>query len=394
MTLPIRAFLIVRRGPDDWGVHVCRDLDAVRAGWVEREDEAYAAVLHIGFDRPHSGDFEELLSRHSGRMLLTASAVHGLPSSFSASARPVGFVADLPVHLALTGWGYTHVDDEEEASEASPQVELNAREWVADFLRRRPQDTPHFISSNVADERSYQENEYRLPPEVRYRSGLFRFNYLISGSEDDPCEIARAAPPWLKERAVESLDLTVRLGNVFDREQIATVADLAERSLASLLRAQNFGRKSARDLRRILMQALDAGPEEHSEIEQHPPEQQGGNDVQRSTLLAQIHRTILSCEPRAGDVLSRRMGLNRPSETLQEIANDYGVTRERIRQIEAKTIRKIIKAERWDDLLTTKVQLLLTDRQYPLPVLGLEVVDNWFAGVSSEIEALRYTLAN
>jgi len=88
------------------------------------------------------------------------------------------------------------------------------------------------------------------------------------------------------------------------------------------------------------------------------------------------------------------MGLDRAPETLQEIADTYGVTRERIRQIEAKTIKKIIRFERWDDLLTTKVQALLSDRNYPLPVLGLEVVDGWFIGLSDEVEALRYTLAN
>src|SRR5689334_2897454 len=107
MTLPIRAFLIIRAGADDWRVHVCRDLDAVQESWAAREDDSQAAVLHIGFDRPHSRDFDEILSSWCGRMLLTTSAVHGLPSAFKASMRPVGFVGELPVHLALSGWGYT-----------------------------------------------------------------------------------------------------------------------------------------------------------------------------------------------------------------------------------------------------------------------------------------------
>jgi hypothetical protein len=263
---------------------------------------------------------------------------------------------------------------------------------LADFISHRPEDAVHLAPLRIEDESSYAANEDRLPRDVRYRCGLFRFNSLIAGGEDDPCEIARAAPPWLKQRELESLGLTVRLENVFKREMIVTVADLANHSLSGMLRLANFGRTSAHDLRRILLQALDRGPEDEvtpivSSNPQSPDER-----AQRSTLLAQIHRTLNSCDGKVRDILSRRMGLSRKPETLQEIANTYGITRERIRQIEAKHVRRIIREERWDDLLTAKIQALLADRQYPLPVLGLEVVDGWFAGVSTEVEALRYTL--
>lgn len=394
MTHPIRAFLIVRRGTHDFGVHVCRDLDAVRAAWSEREDQTQAAVLHTGFDRPHSGEFEDLLSANPGRMLLTASAVYALPSAYGASSNPIGFVGELPIYLGLKGWGY--VCDDPKLADIDPIcVVIDARDWVAEYLRERPQDAPRLAAANIADETSYQTNEAHLPADVRHRCGLTRFNSLISGAEDDPCEIARAAPPWLQAMPVENLNLTVRLENVFGRAHIATIKDLTDHSLADLLRLSNFGRKSAQDLRRILLQALDAGPSGYSPaLASNDDEAKEDSEAQRSTLLAQIHRTLSSCDQRSGDILSRRMGLNRPSETLQEIADTYGVTRERVRQIEAKTIQRIIRFERWDDLLTLKIRILLTDRTYPLPVLGLEVVDGWFIGLSDQVEALRYTLAN
>lgn len=385
---------MVRRGVNDCSVQVCRDLDAVRSAWSEREDQDQAAVLHIGFDRPHSGEFEKLLSANPRRMLLTASAAHGLPSAYRASTHPIGFIGELPIHLGLTGWGYT-CDDPNLGDTGQVTVPIEPRGWVEEYVRQHPQDASHLAAANVEDESSYRANEQSLPVDVRRRCGLTRFNSLICGREDDPCEIARAAPPWLEATLIESLDLTVRLENVFNRAQIVTVKDLADHSLADLFRMSNFGRKSARDLKRILLQALDAGPSGYSPIFATATDDVRDDDhVQRSTLLAQIHRTISSCEPRAGDILSRRMGLDRAPETLQEIADTYGVTRERIRQIEAKTIKKIIRFERWDDLLTTKVQALLSDRNYPLPVLGLEVVDGWFIGLSDEVEALRYTLAN
>ena len=59
--------------------------------------------------------------------------------------------------------------------------------------------------------------------------------------------------------------------------------------------------------------------------------------------------------PRELEVVYRRLGINQArGETLEEIGADFGVTRERIRQIEAKAYRKLrvtreIKAYRNED---------------------------------------------
>ena len=58
----------------------------------------------------------------------------------------------------------------------------------------------------------------------------------------------------------------------------------------------------------------------------------------RSDLMDALHTLM----PKEEDIIIRRFGLNgMGSRTLEEVAKDYGVTRERIRQIEAKALRKL-----------------------------------------------------
>jgi len=395
MSLPIRAFLMVRGGPNDWTVDVCRDLDAVIAAWQGRRDASATAVLHIGFDRPPSVAFEEIALAHPGRMLFTAPAKYGVPPQFEASENPVGLVDRLPIYLALRGWGYVEVDssEPERTKIQLPVLGHGWADWLIGFVEARPEFVEDLVSAQVANEASYLANEAALPWEARYRSGLYRFGHLVSGEDSDPCAIARAAPPWLRSRNLEEIDLTVRLRNVFNRAQFTTVADIGQVALAELFRMSNFGRTSARDLNTILLDAMAQGPRDGvAEALEGPSSHQGLQSL--STLLAELHRTLALCEPRERDILVRRMGLGCDAETLQGVADDYDITRERIRQIESKATKRIIRQENWDNVLAAKMEGLLANRDYPLPVLGLEAVDAWFSGVSDEREAFRYLLAN
>ena len=54
----------------------------------------------------------------------------------------------------------------------------------------------------------------------------------------------------------------------------------------------------------------------------------------------------------------------------------------------------MISAEFWDDLFTLKLRNLLSGRNYPLPLLGVEAVNSWFQGVGEHSEVIRYLLSN
>jgi RNA polymerase primary sigma factor len=55
-----------------------------------------------------------------------------------------------------------------------------------------------------------------------------------------------------------------------------------------------------------------------------------------------MEEILTSLSPREGRVLQLRFGLkDGKSHTLEEVGKKFGVTRERIRQIEAKALRKL-----------------------------------------------------
>jgi RNA polymerase primary sigma factor len=64
--------------------------------------------------------------------------------------------------------------------------------------------------------------------------------------------------------------------------------------------------------------------------------------VIHSNLAEQTRRVLATLPPREARVLRMRFGIDeRSNHTLEEVGNDFDVTRERVRQIEAKALRKL-----------------------------------------------------
>ena len=343
--------------------------------------------MHLGFDRPPAREFEEIATRFPGRMLLTAAARFALPSGFHGSRAPVGVVADVPVYLGTRGWGYLIDDDVAEAASTKGPSPRSFEGWVREFVEETPNLSDALSQANIHNEVDYLANEISLPSSVRKTIGIYRFRMLFKNSKEDPRAIALAAPPWLANRAIETISLTVRVANVFANHGIGTVSDLTEWSTQKLLGLPNFGRTSVRDLCESLELALREGPADMESRWKNEEEQQ-------LNLLASIRRALLNFSDRDRDIIHRRMGFLGRSETLQQIADDYGLTRERVRQIESKATQRLARESVWDDILKTKLQALLHNRDYPLPLKGIEAADPWFEGVGELPDALHYILDN
>ena len=64
--------------------------------------------------------------------------------------------------------------------------------------------------------------------------------------------------------------------------------------------------------------------------------------VQNASLSDTVKQVLDSLSPREAKVLRMRFGIEMQSDhTLEEVGREFGVTRERIRQIESKTLAKL-----------------------------------------------------
>lgn len=412
MNSPLRLYLMTRRRGADWKIFVSQKLNEVEDEWARQfGDGQISGVLHVGFGRLPTRAFNEAADGKDGWLLVTQGAKFVLPQTFSCSEHEIAQVEGLPIYLALDGWGYSREDPTlsvtshstdrnvraEDGSSAKP-----ARGWVSSFLSVAPEFDGDLKRVGVYDEESYIELEEDLPHQIRTALGQFRYDALIR-DEADPLDIVRCAPPWLRSQPVTRLSLTVRLGNVFSSNGINLVSDLDGYTEAELFRLKNFGRHSKKHLSEALLQGLKRGTEDLKVSDEAfgerllAPGEVGSESKEPPALLSvgllvNLLKTLNQIDERDRNILLNRMGFSQKPRTLEDIGSEYGVTRERIRQIEKRSLERIIEKELWDDVLRHRLGAILDDRNDPLPLFGLEVVDEWFRGTADKQDVLEYLI--
>ena len=116
-----------------------------------------------------------------------------------------------------------------------------------------------------------------------------------------------------------------------------------------LAKAMDMSVERVREIQRMAQEPASlespVGEEEDSSLGDFVADENAeapGKAADRAMVAPQINLALKSLTPREEKVIRLRFGLDdgRP-RTLEEVGRDFGVTRERVRQIEAKAIRKL-----------------------------------------------------
>lgn len=249
---------------------------------------------------------------------------------------------------------------------------------------------------------TYLEREHAGIDPVRYQWGVAVFQSqwaTFEGGLDErlhPARLVGALPPWLTTVTLERLGLEPRTLNALVRDARApqTVGDLVGYTVDALDAVKSFGEKGRRDLSRKLLAGLVAGlglrrvPAKkdrlplgavlRSVLEQAEP-----NDIAEEpvSLMGSVLAFLATQTERDRGIFSARLAYGQQEQTLQQLGDTLGLTRERVRQLEARLVKRLAVA---DDLATRLAEHLKQLVTSPMTLTDLEAVDPWFEGVGAQ----------
>lgn len=117
-------------------------------------------------------------------------------------------------------------------------------------------------------------------------------------------------------------------------EELAEILDMPVEKIAETMKMSG---------RHISMDAPFVEGEDNSLIDVMPNEDSPNADrgLINESLTKEIDRALATLTPREAEILRKFFGLGMQEKTLEEIGEDFHLTRERVRQIKEKAIRKL-----------------------------------------------------
>ena len=422
---PLRAFLFSCSSSGEWSSAAFRELEPLLdATQRSLSVQGASAAIHIGFWRPETLKVAELAKKWGGMLLLSESAVGSLPQPLSISHATVGDVDGLSFWVALDGFGYQIEDPIPRTSEKQPAIRhIDAdgsfvpRGWVEQLIFEKPELDATLRTFGIWDEDSYREKESFLSTDERLALAMDRFD-MIAGSMPNKTNFLdnlHACPNWFLNDELRFFDMPVRAKNVFAENNLTTVADLANKGYSGLLKLPNIGHGSVQSLGILLWEKFMHGDAIRREKTLVPHVPKGSpyfiplphaiefklpaapltalipaafSRVPILSIFDGFNEAAKALTEQERHIWVARLGFRRPQQTLYVTADQVGLTRERVRQIEFKIYRKVKPNYFWK-YLEEKLSEHLDGRTSPLLLNGISAVDTWFKGVHELKQPLK-----
>ncbi|MEZ4444949.1 MAG: AAA family ATPase [Polyangiaceae bacterium] len=173
---------------------------------------------------------------------------------------------------------------------------------------------------------------------------------------------------------LDEIELPARVRGYATREELVTLGDLADRSRAQLLSAKNVARRSVAGLPALLV----------SHFEQREHEE----GLAEAGLLESFKGLLRDLDTMDRIILTRRSGLGGEVDTLQELGDTFGVTRERIRQLQQRACQRIASRP-WGRVVRERIGSVLAEGAVLLDDLGQLT---WWEGASDNEDVLRFVV--
>jgi hypothetical protein len=178
------------------------------------------------------------------------------------------------------------------------------------------------------------------------------------------------------ERKLPVVDvaLPTRMRNFVRASGLGSLGELFSIPYEDLITRDNLGRKSLNDTLDAVREFL---------CEQHAP-------AVSTTFSQAWHSALGSLQPIPRMIVTRRAGMLGVKETLEELGAMLGITRERVRQIEARVLDRFRENSRLRRTLEARLaEAFGPGRAVPIDLLA---EDPWWAGVEHQALLLEYVV--
>ncbi len=265
-------------------------------------------------------------------------------------------------------------------------IQASETGWFDQFINDHLEMRSIFDDLGITNDQTYIANRNKIPEDALRLADDYRFDNLIEKiPHDDPIKILSICPLWLLEMDTFYFECGTRIKNVIANHKIGQMKDFCRFTSSELLRLQNMGRKSMARLSEAIIAAQKKGL----------PPTLDNPETSTTSLLAGFSASLEKIEdPKHRQIIEERLGVASKSRTLEEIAQDLGLTRERVRQIQSKVIAKIMEGEFWDDTLRLKIEKMLKSPLSPLFIDSLGEKDKWLAGFEKNPLLLQKLIEN